>query len=1042
MSHPFGDLLSQHLHRKHGLSQSKLAEGILQAPTIITGMAKGRRLTGPQARERVIAIIGWLHQQGVLATRSEANALLTAAGMAPLYPEQPTEARLLRLLPDPSIAAVNTAIPPAPIGTGEPSKPQDQVQQVSPVHLPEQPSATRLNPNAKGQNHNLPAQLTPFVGRSAEISQVSIFLADPSIRLLTLIGPGGIGKTRLALAVATTQVTHFAHGVYFLSLAAVDSAYAIPSLIADALNFTPYGDETPYQQLCEYLRPKEMLLVLDNFEHLLAAPTADAAELDSVTLLLELLQIAPRLKVLITSRNRLNVQGEQLLALDGVDFPPDQQTPLLLAQQSSAVTLFVQSARSVQPDFQLTTENLSAVVRICQWVQGMPLAILLAAAWVTVLTPAEILAELQASDEAAQSLDFLSTDLRDLPARQRSLRRVFDHSWQLLTAEEQTIFAQLAIFRNGFTHQAAEEIVDFGFLLSAAPPTPASQNPKAKTQTILRTFLNKSLIRRQPGQVNGGRYDLHELVRQYAAERLAQMADKGEGLRARHSRFYIRLLAEQEARMHGAEGKAALAIIDRDLDNIRIAWHWAVDHPETPHLPLAMRCLGYFYEARHRYQEAESAYGSAVRRLDALPQLSPALQLELAKALAWHGAFSCLLGRWQESEQRLQRSLRLLQQAGLEERVYQTVSAFVFLQFGRLFDTQAKLAESEGYYQQALLRYQAVGEAWGQAHAHLGLGILAYRIVAYARARQHYETSLAHYRQLGDDQGSARVLAYWGYICRDQGDFVSAQRLTSESLALYERLGDRAAIANGQLSLGWLYLYLGRFHEAYAVIEQASLVFEELRLPAPFMAFNAMLAVANLELGRYPLAYEQLQKYQQESSNTNQRHEVAFGYLLLSMLATIEKEYTQAEQLALDARAFFTELNDLDRLALAIVAQGFAARGLGKTAVSWQCFTDALQSAVDHHSFTSITFALAGAALMLADQGQHERAVEVYAQLSQLPVVANSKLRWDLAGAQMAAVAASLPPEVVSAIYARATIADLWATAAGLLVAPALIKGR
>jgi predicted ATPase len=616
MSHPFGDLVSQHLHRKHGLSQSKLAEGILQAPTIISGMCKGRRLTGPQARERVVAIIQWLHQQSALTTLAEANALLNAAGMAGLQTNQPAEATLLRLLPNSPVSEENrvasahtgsmdsrrtmtNAFLKAPLG--QPSAvPESQIQ-----------SLPAKEPKSKTSHHNLPVQLTPFVGRTSEMSKVATLLADPAVRLLTLLGPGGIGKTRLALEVATRQLDHFTDGVYFVSLASVDSGYSLIPLIANALGFSFHSDASPHRQLGDYLQEKNVLLVLDNCEHLIDTtvsphPAAVTAAMPSFLLLLELLQAAPKLKILLTSRAHINVQGEQLYALDGIDFPQADLPTLPVALQSSAVTLFVQSARMAQPDFQLTEQNVAAVVQICQLVQGLPLAILLAAAWLPMLTPAEILAELRKSQATTPSLDFLAADLHDMPARHRSLRAVFDHSWRLLTAEEQTIFAQLAVFRSGFTLQAAEEILDFRFwrlpaqALNSAPSTPTIQNQKPKIQHILRALLNKSLIRRRPDQQEQGRYDLHELVRQYAAERLAQMADQGEGVRERHSRFYCELLGAQEAQMHGAERKVALAAIELDLGNIHTAWRWALEHPQVAHLSRAVRYLGYFYEARHR----------------------------------------------------------------------------------------------------------------------------------------------------------------------------------------------------------------------------------------------------------------------------------------------------------------------------------------------------------------------------------------------------------------------------------------------------------
>jgi predicted ATPase len=272
------------------------------------------------------------------------------------------------------------------------------------------------------------------------LTDLNDLLTDPTCRLLTIIGPGGIGKTHLAVETARLAVAHFTDGVYFVSLAPLESTDSLIPTIAAALSFSFYEGVAPQQQLLDYLRAKTMLLILDNFEHLL----------DGTGLVTQILQVAPGLKIVATSRERLKLRDEQLFHLSGIDFP----TPKTLeaAAETSAVKLFVDSARRVQPDFTLESDDLAQIAEICRLVQGMPLAILLAAAWVELLTPAEIAAEL------GQSLDFLESEWQDVPNRHHSMRAVFDHSWGLLSEPERETFQQLSVFRGGFTRQAAQEV--------------------------------------------------------------------------------------------------------------------------------------------------------------------------------------------------------------------------------------------------------------------------------------------------------------------------------------------------------------------------------------------------------------------------------------------------------------------------------------------------------------------------------------------------------------------------------------------------------
>ena len=361
MSHPFGDLLSHHLHRKHGLSQAKLAAGILQDPAVIAQMCHGRRLTGRQG-ERVVAIIKWLHDQGVLDTAAEADALLMAAGMAPLNVAVPAEQALQRRLQSP---ALNATV---------------QSQRLA-------------------RESRLPVAAGPLIGRHQELMGVVQCLVGPACRLLNLVGPGGIGKTRLALEAAHAVGDYFTHGVFWANLQPIQDPAGLATAIADALALPLTGHDTEAAQLVHYLRNKHLLLILDNFEQLVTA--AD--------LLVEIVAQAPQVTLLVTSREAIHVQAEWLYPIGSLAIPAAGEggggdpTWEEIAPYA-AVQLFVTRACQLQPAFAPETQ-CGPIVRICRMTGGMPLALVLAAAWIPSLTCTEI------ADELAADLALLSTKL-------------------------------------------------------------------------------------------------------------------------------------------------------------------------------------------------------------------------------------------------------------------------------------------------------------------------------------------------------------------------------------------------------------------------------------------------------------------------------------------------------------------------------------------------------------------------------------------------------------------------------------------------------
>lgn len=398
-------------------------------------------------------------------------------------------------------------------------------------------AATETVPPPIKTRHNLPADITPLIGREVERTRNSQLFIEENQRFVTIIGPGGMGKTRLSIAIGTAMLDHFESGVYFVDLAPLNDPEEIPQAIASVMNYqAPDNTHDLFPQLLATLSRQNLFFILDNFEHLLVG----------ATLVTDILQACPDISVLVTSRQRLNLASESRFELGGLDIP-NWLTPQD-ALDYTAVQLFVENGRRAVRDFTVTAENVGAVARICRLAQGMPLGLVLAASWLELLPPDEIAVEVE------RSLDFLAAELTDLPPRQRSMRAVFDYSWQMLTPNEQAVLAKLSVFRGGFTREAAEQV--------------AGANLR-----VLLALMNKSLLQRQAGS---SRYNMHELLRQFAAQKRRE-TDSIEKAALAHCHFFAGLMSRESLRqmyylpVHVPRQYAA------DRENTRRAWDYALD---------------------------------------------------------------------------------------------------------------------------------------------------------------------------------------------------------------------------------------------------------------------------------------------------------------------------------------------------------------------------------------------------------------------------------------------------------------------------------
>jgi predicted ATPase len=531
------------------------------------------------------------------------------------------------------------------------------------------------------------------------------------------------------------------------------------------LNFPLQGgdDRSSRQQLLDYLRQKKLLLVFDNFEHLL----------DGAELLADILQSGPEIKILVTSRERLHLLLEQVYPLDGLAFPDLESTED--AAEYTAVLLFLQSARRNQPDFSLRdADDLIHLTRICRMVEGMPLALELAAAWVDMLSLDEIASELQ------QGIDILETELRDVLARQRSVRASFDYSWRLLDEAEQVIFAQLSIFRGGFTRAAVQEV------------TGASLRQ-------LSNLLNKSLIRFDMGR---DRYEIHELLRQFGTEKLALQPELEASTYDHHSSYYLQMMAGFTENLKGKGKRQALSAIEADLKNVLLAWDHACAQQNIEAIGMSLESLwrSYWDFGRRELREFEQAAAN-LRNGDAIGERG----IVLGRLLAPLGRSYQWRGDTAKAREMLEESLDLLQRLGATE---ESLIPLLFLA-----EVQDSKEESNQLYREGLALARAVGDPWAVGHALVFLVGNARLTGNYQEARQLGREALEQFRQNGDKAGMAVSLYELSLLAVDMGQYEEAVTLARESVSITQGFNPMIRIM-GLFPLGLALYALGEYGEA------------------------------------------------------------------------------------------------------------------------------------------------------------------------------------------------------------------------------------
>jgi predicted ATPase/DNA-binding CsgD family transcriptional regulator/transcriptional regulator with XRE-family HTH domain len=606
-------------------------------------------------------------------------------------------------------------------------------------HVSEEAPREAWDSTTGADAHTLPTPLAPLIGRTAEMAALRRRMG-PSVRLLTLTGPGGTGKTRLALAFAAEKVGEFADGVRFVPLAGTHDPRHVPSAVAHQLGIREAAGLPLVPLLPEYLRGKRMLLVLDNFEHLLeAAP-----------LLSEMVSACPDLRVLVTSRAALRVSGEYEYAVPPLALPRADQLAAPELARVGAVELFVERARAIDPRFAVTEDNAVALAAICQRLDGLPLAIELAAARSRVLSPEALLARLD------NRLLLLTTDRRDLPARQRTLRATLAWSYDLLTEGEQTLFRRLAVFVDGWTLQAAETV--------------CAVNAGERTDVLDRL---EALVSRSQVQVNGRRFAMLETVREFAVEQLANSGEH-DRVRERHCAFFMALAGEASHHLESPEGTTWLDVLECEHANLRAALRWSI---ESGDLNSGLRlgdALRLFWFTRGHLAEGRVYLHELLALAD--ESTEPTLR---ARVLDAAGFLERYQGDYAAARKFIEQALAIRRGLGDQHGTADSLS-----NLGYVALHEARQSTARALYEEALQIYRDLANAQGIADSVSHLGLLAMYEGRIEAARARHEETLVLWRSVGDQFGIGWALSNLGAVAVLEGHLGRAQSLLTESARL------------------------------------------------------------------------------------------------------------------------------------------------------------------------------------------------------------------------------------------------------------------
>lgn len=815
--------------------------------------------------------------------------------------------------------------------------------------------------------HNLPRYLTSFVGRRADLAELAGRLSDPACQLVVVVGPGGIGKTRLAVQAAHQSIEQFPQGVYFVALESVDSAAGLVSAIADTLRLTFGHQDDRRARLMDYLSERRLLLILDGFEQL-----GDAG-----LFLVDIVRRAPGVHILVTSRQALDLQAAWTIALGGLAYPEDEAGADDTLPTYDAVKLFVERAGRVNRS-PLPEAAGPAIARICRLVDGIPLGIELAAAWAGRISCQQI------AQAIAHDLDFLTTTMHDVPPPHRSLRAVFEWSWKLLPADERLMLSRLSVFRGGFARQAATRVAGAG-------------------EAILSSLTARFLLHKSPLE----RYTMHELVRQYAAEKLAEAPDEQTRVHDRHCAYYAGFMQQHAEMPRGKQWLERLNELRAEMDNVRAAWRWAVQQGRAADIDQALDGLYSFFESQSRFAEGLELFEMAAERWRSESEQ----QGLFGRLLARQARFCDRLGRYSQAQEWAQISLDMATRLGMErERVFSLYS------LGNLAYWQGRFTEAEGFYRESRQLAEQLGDDQAALRALFGLGLAAEARGEYEQAKVIFQNCLTRARAIGDPIAAARACNYLGLIFCHLGAYAEAQVWCRSSLDLLRETGDRRATALTLDYLGHATLALGDYVEAAKLYRDSLAIRQDIGDRWGIAAAYDNLGSAVFALGDYAAA----QRWHRDSlalaQESQDRGSIARSLRYLAQVAYAQGAYQEARELNLQALRINQELGHPIGIAQSLCQLSATLSKLGETQDARSYLCQAVPLVRETRAPAHMLEVLAAAAGLLLEEGRAISAIELAAVVLSQPA-APQAMR-DRAARVLAAVESTLPPQAFAAAQA------------------------
>ena len=851
--------------------------------------------------------------------------------------------------------------------------------------------SSQVRQNQIHPTHNLPQSPTAFVGREAELSELATLIDDDAIHLISLIGPGGIGKTRIALESAHRHLDRFTDGVFYVPLAPLNNLDHIVTTIADHIDFTFGGSDDPQKELLNYLAEKTMLLVLDNFEHLI----------QGANLLSDILKSSPNVTIVVTSRERLRLRGEHPFEVEGMILPRSNATANLLQTYPSA-ELFLQSAHRVMPNFELDDDNAEDVGRVIRLVQGFPLGIELAAAWLEMLPIEEIVQEIE------NSFDFLETDLRDVPERHRSIRAVFEYSWNLMTPEEQAIFLELSVFRGGFEREAAQQV------------TGASLRN-------LTALVNKSLLIRMPS----GRYQAHKILQQYAIERWDDEEAKLK-VAGKHAHYYGQYMKKVELLFNSPKEQAAIEAMEVELENLRAAWDMAADKQLWDELDASIHTMLLFFQARSMLTDGITLFRELGDRLEktyltdndcyhrarlrqawlmsrqgnykkvyALADASYHYFLktnnakEICFALNNMSYAQMMLGFYDEARELAKQSLTY---AGDPRQGNVPTWFFSMGNLGYAEFLCGHLEEAKRIYEETNilateLEYSPIGLAFGLNN----LGEVERNLGNMERAESLFDEAYTIFKRYKNTRGMAFSLNNLGGVMYLVGNVVGAQEKFYKAYELHREVGDLTGTAHSLSALGNGATFEGNYDEARRYYNTALQIRREignLRGVA-----DSLTDLARVEMDTYNI--DKAMAYIDESLDIRvgigDKQGLTYSKALKALMLLYLEEYDSAEQHIIESLALARETHHMMALSQSLIGMGMVYIKRDQLDKAHEALIEALEMAQQQGMLMLILMALTIYAFWLKAKGDLETSLALVTQILLYPSSYHIKMTEDKA---------------------------------------------